>query len=210
MYRAGFLLIHVLAQDILSLFLCHPHLLLQGPRRWANSRSHVFWHRLLSHEVGGGFGSVEVGIGVGDVALWTVSGLLLFLILVGRVPFLGILSLLTEVIKYVLLFLGDVGKKVFGVTVIHLVFVECGYFDFVWIFPVLFLFVVHLLLKLYPDWFGMRERFWIKFFILLLLIFRGISLTVVSKMETVLVTLGSSLIGAKGLSFCFWCILSTA
>ena len=64
---------------------------------------------------------------------------------------LGILSLLTKVIEYVLLFLGNIGEKVLGIAIVHLVFVECGYFDFVGIFPVLFLFVVHLLLELYPD-----------------------------------------------------------
>ena len=48
----------------------------------------------------------------------------------------------------------------------------------------------------------MRERFRIKFFILLL-IFRRISLSVVSEVKAVLVALGSSLVGAKGLSLCF-------
>ena len=84
------------------------------------------------------------------MALRAVSRFLLFLV-AGGVFLFGLLSLLVEVVEDVLLFLGDVGEKVLGVTVVHLVFVESGYFDFVGVFAVLFLFVVHLLLELYSD-----------------------------------------------------------
>ena len=117
--------------------------------------------------------------------------------------FSQILPLLRKKLEYILLLLRDVSKEVLRVTVIHLILMESCYLDLVRILSILLLslLTIFLLLELNTNRLGMSERLGVTIVVIFLLLLPSL---IGSKMKTIFVISGASLVGTVGFSLGIW------